>query len=138
MKVEQAMHRGVTWCTPDTPLTEVARLLRDHDVGSIPVGENDRLIGMVTDRDIVCRAVASNHDLGSLCARDVMTENIEYCYADENMQQAIEHMEQMQIRRMPVIDGERRMVGMLSMGDVAHAVNDECCQRYAAAVSAHH
>ncbi|WGL16136.1 CBS domain-containing protein [Microbulbifer bruguierae] len=138
MKVEQAMHRGVTWCAPDTPLTEVAKLLRDHDVGAIPVGKNDRLIGMVTDRDIVCRAIAEGQDLKNLCARDVMTEDIEYCYADENMEQAIEHMELMQIRRMPVIDGARRMIGMLSMGDISHSMNDESCHRYAAAVSAHH
>ncbi|WP_160152509.1 CBS domain-containing protein [Microbulbifer sp. ALW1] len=138
MKVEQAMHRGVTWCSPDTPLQEVAQLLRDHDVGAIPVGENDRLIGMVTDRDIACRAVAEGWDLRNKCARDVMTENIEYCYADENMEQAIEHMEHMQIRRLPVVDGARRMVGMLSMGDISHSVNDDSCHRYAAAVSAHH
>ncbi|WP_226704007.1 CBS domain-containing protein [Microbulbifer elongatus] len=138
MKVEQAMHRGVTWCSPDTSLQEVAQLLRDHDVGAIPVGENDRLIGMVTDRDITCRAVAEGWDLGSKCARDVMTEHIEYCYADENMEQAIDHMQASQIRRLPVVDGAKRMVGMLSMGDISHSVNDDSCQRYAAAVSAHH
>ncbi|HEY8568763.1 CBS domain-containing protein [Microbulbifer sp.] len=138
MKVEQAMHRGVTWCTPDTPLWKVAQLLRDHDVGAIPVGENDRLIGMVTDRDIVCRGLAEGGDMREMTAGDVMTEGIEYCYADENMQEAIDHMEQMHIRRLPVIDGAHRMVGMLSMGDIAHAVNDESCQRYATAVSAHH
>jgi CBS domain-containing protein len=138
VKVEQAMHRGVTWCAPDTPLWKVAQLLRDHDVGAIPVGENDRLIGMVTDRDIVCRGLAEGGDMREMTAQDVMTTGIEYCYADENMEQAIDHMQQRQIRRMPVIDGARRMVGMLSMGDIAHAVNDESCQRYAAGVSAHH
>lgn len=138
MKVEQAMHRGVTWCTPDMPLMEVAQLLRDHDVGAIPVGEDDRLIGMVTDRDITCRGVAGGWDMRTLCARDVMTENIEYCYADENMEQALAHMEQMQVRRMPVLDGERRMVGILSMGDITHAMNDDNCHQFAAAVSAHH
>jgi len=138
VKVEQAMHRGVTWCSPDTPLAEVARLLRDHDVGAIPVGENDRLIGMVTDRDIVNRAVAEGWDIQERCARDVMTENIEYCFADENMEQAIDHMEQMQIRRLPVVDGARRMIGMLSMGDITHGMDDASSHRYTAAVSAHH
>lgn len=138
MKVEQAMHRGVTWCSPDTSLQEVAQLLRDHDVGAIPVGENDRLIGMVTDRDIACRAVAEGWDLDSKCARDVMTEHIEYCYADENMEEAIDHMQASKIRRLPVVDGAKRMVGMLSMGDISHSMNDDSCHRYAAAVSAHH
>ncbi|WP_226663566.1 CBS domain-containing protein [Microbulbifer aggregans] len=138
MKVEQAMHRGVTWCSPDTPLWKVAQLLRDHDVGAIPVGEDDRLIGMVTDRDIVCRGLAEGIDIREMTAEDVMTSGIEYCYADEHIEEAIAHLEEMKIRRMPVIDGAKRMVGMLSMGDIAHAVNDSTCHEYAAAVSAHH
>lgn len=138
MKVEQAMHRGVTWCTPDTPLQEVAQLLSDHDVGAIPVGENDHLIGMVTDRDIVCRAVAAGADMSRLTARDVMSDGVEYCFADDNMEEAITHMEQMQVRRLPVINGAKRMVGMLSMGDISHSVNQDACARYASAVSAHH
>ncbi|HZD25404.1 MAG TPA: CBS domain-containing protein, partial [Alphaproteobacteria bacterium] len=79
MKVEQAMHRGVDWCEPGTSLTEIARIMRDDDVGAVPIGENDRLVGMVTDRDIVCRALADGKDLTSLAARDVMTEGIVYC-----------------------------------------------------------
>ena len=138
MKVEQAMHRGVTWCAPDTPLWKVAQLLRDHDVGAIPIGENDRLIGMVTDRDIVCRGLAEGGDLREMTAQDVMSEGIEFCFADDNMQDAVSHMEEKQIRRLAVIDGAKRMVGMLSMGDISHAMNDSDIQEYAAAVSAHH
>jgi CBS domain-containing protein len=58
MKVKEAMHRGVDWMRPDTPVREIARLMSDHDIGAIPIGENDRLVGMVTDRDIVCKGVA--------------------------------------------------------------------------------
>ncbi|MFD1215703.1 CBS domain-containing protein [Microbulbifer celer] len=138
MKVEQAMHRGVTWCPPETPLREVAEMLRDHDVGVIPVGENDKLIGMVTDRDIVCRGVAEGSDLSGLTARDVMSDGVEFCFADDNMEEAIAHMAREKVRRLPVVNGAKRMVGMLSMGDISHGANDEECTRYASAVSAHH
>jgi CBS domain-containing protein len=74
MKVKDSMHKGVDWVSPDTPVTELAKLMRDHDVGAIPIGENDRLVGMVTDRDIVCKGLAQdNFDTRRATARDVMT-----------------------------------------------------------------
>jgi CBS domain-containing protein len=77
MKVKDAMHKGVDWVSPDTPVTELAKLMRDHDVGAIPIGENDRLVGMVTDRDIVCKGLAQeNFDGRTATARDVMTAEI--------------------------------------------------------------
>src|SRR5262245_10246161 len=83
MKVKGAMHRGVDWVSPDTPVTELAKLMREHDIGAIPIGENDRLIGMVTDRDIVCKGlVLDNFDAGRATARDVMTPGI-HCCRDE-------------------------------------------------------
>ena len=80
MKVQSAMHKGVEWVGPDTPVTELAKLMRQHDVGSIPIGEDDRLIGMVTDRDIVCKGLAQNgFDASRATARDVVTEGIHCC-----------------------------------------------------------
>ena len=77
MKVKDAMHKGVDWVSPDTPLTELAKLMREHDIGAIPIGENDRLIGMVTDRDIVCKGLAEDSfDARRATARDVMTPGI--------------------------------------------------------------
>ena len=74
MKVKDAMHRGVEWLGPDTPVTEIAKLMCDNDIGAIPIGENDRLIGMVTDRDIVCKGLArEGFDARRATARDVMT-----------------------------------------------------------------
>ena len=71
MIVKEAMHRGVDWVSPDTPVTELAKLMRDHDVGAIPIGENDRLVGMVTDRDIVCKGLAQDtFDARRATARD--------------------------------------------------------------------
>ena len=73
MKVKDAMHKGVDWVSPDTPVSELAKLMRDHDVGAIPIGENDHLIGMVTDRDIVCKGLAQeSFDARTARAREVM------------------------------------------------------------------
>src|SRR3546814_1185809 len=73
MNVKQAMHAGVDWCAPDTPLSDIARVMRDADVGAVPIGENDRLIGMVTDRDIVCRGCADGRGQPARTDRDVLT-----------------------------------------------------------------
>ncbi|MEO3430696.1 CBS domain-containing protein [Pelagibius sp. CAU 1746] len=138
MKVRQAMHAGVDWCAPDTPLSEIARIMRDDDIGAVPIGENDRLIGMVTDRDIVCRGFANGRDPNSLTARDVMTEGIVYCMEEASLEDAIHLMENKQIRRMPVINDKKRMTGMLSLGDLSHAAGRELTGELAEAVSAHH
>ncbi|WP_346324858.1 CBS domain-containing protein [Emcibacter sp. SYSU 3D8] len=138
MTVKQAMHRGVDWCPPETPLSDVAKLMRDKDVGAIPIGENDRLIGMVTDRDIVCRAISDGRDLDSITAGDVMTCGIIYCTEDEDIEDAIYLMEMKQVRRLPVVNREKRLVGMLSLGDVSHRVSRELSGEFAGAVSAHH
>lgn len=138
MKVKQAMHKGCTWCAPDTSLSEVAKILRDEDIGSVPIGENDKLIGMVTDRDITCRGVAEGHDLSSLTARDVMTEGVSWCMEDDDLDSALQKMEENQLRRMPVMNGEKRMVGILSLGDITHSAPPQQTAEFASSVSAHH
>src|SRR5438067_7390813 len=90
MKVKDVMHKGVDWVSPNTPVTELAKLMREHDIGCIPIGEDDRLIGMVTDRDIVCKGLASNNfDAGRAMARDVMTEGIHCCREDDDLAKAV-------------------------------------------------
>jgi CBS domain-containing protein len=138
MKAKDAMHPGVTWVEPDTPVSELARLMRDGDIGSIPIGENDRLVGMVTDRDIVCKGLADGRDVESLTARDVMTGPIVYCRADEDIDDAVRIMEDHQIRRLPVIDEDKRMVGMLSMGDIADCASRDLTAEVTRAVADHH
>ena len=94
MRVKEAMHRGVDWVNPDTPIAEIAKLMREHDIGAIPIGEDDRLVGMVTDRDIVCKGIAQNgFDAGRATARDVMSEGIHCCREDEDLGKAVQHME---------------------------------------------
>ena len=90
MKVKDVMHKGVEWVSPDTPVANVAKKMREHDIGAVPVGENDRLIGMITDRDITIRAVAEDKDLSQLTARDVMTSGIIYCRDTEEVGDATE------------------------------------------------
>ncbi len=138
MKVKDAMHAGATWIDPDAQISDVAERMRKEDVGAMPVGENDRLIGMITDRDIVVRGLSGKLDPLQLTARDVMSEPIIYCHANEELEDAVRIMERKQIRRLPVIDEHRRMVGILSLGDVAARAAPSLCAETLRAVSAHH
>ena len=139
MKVKEAMHKGVDWLTPNTLVTEIAKLMRDHDIGSIPIGENDRLIGMVTDRDIVCNGLAQNgFDPSRATARDVMTHDIHCCREDDDLAKALRHMEELKIRRLPVINKSKRMVGMLSLGDISHMAPSDLLTKTVKSVSSHH
>jgi CBS domain-containing protein len=138
MKVKDAMHKGVEWVAPDTPVGEIARRMRDKDIGAVPVGENDRLVGMVTDRDIACRAVAAGRDVSKTSARDVMTKGIVYCRDTEDLDDALRIMEQKKLRRLPVINEKKRMVGMLSLGDIAHSATHELTGEVVSAVAEHH
>jgi CBS domain-containing protein len=139
MKVKDVMHKGADWLSPDTPLTEVAKLMREHDIGCVPIGEDDQLVGMVTDRDIVCKGLASNDfDAGSATAGDVMTEGIHCCREDDDLAKAMQHMEKLQVRRLPVINKSKRMVGIISLGDVGRSASGEMLSEYVRSVSAHH
>jgi CBS domain-containing protein len=139
MKVKNAMHKGVDWVGPDTPISDVAKLMRQRDIGSIPIGENDQLIGMVTDRDIVCKGLTQNgFDASRAKARDVMTPGIHCCREDDDLAKAIHHMEELKIRRLPVIDHSKRMIGILSLGDVGEAASSELLSECVRSVSAHH
>jgi CBS domain-containing protein len=122
MKVKDAMHKGAHWVGPDTPITDIAKLMQKNDVGAVPIGENDRLIGMVTDRDIVCKGLAKDDfDIRRAKARDVMTSGIHCCGEDDDLAKAARHMEELKVRRLPVINKDNRMVGILSRHDVARA-----------------
>jgi len=138
MKVKNAMHEGCEWVSPDTKITEIAQRMRENDIGAVPVGENDKLIGMVTDRDICCKGVANGRGIEKLTARDVMTEGIVWCRDSDEVHAAINLMQNRQIRRLPVIDKNKRMVGMLSLGDISNAASQKLTAEVTKAVSAHH
>ena len=139
MKVRDVMHKGDDWVSPETPITEIARLMQAHDIGCIPIGEDDHLIGMVTDRDIVCKGLArKDFNAARTTARDVMTEGIHCCREDDDLAKAVHHMETLKIRRLPVINKGKRMVGMISLGDVGQFATAELSAQYVKSVSAHH
>jgi CBS domain-containing protein len=120
------MTQGCECIGPDATIQEAAQKMRDLGVGPLPVcGENDRLIGMITDRDITIRAVAEGEDPCSACVRDVMTPDIVCCFEDQDIEEAAQMMEQKQIRRLVVLNRDKRLVGILSLGDLAVQTRDE-------------
>ena len=139
MKVKEAMHKGVDWVCPDTPVTDLAQLMCQHDIGAIPIGEDDLLIGMVTDRDLVCKGLTEDSfDARRATARDVMTPGIHCCREDDDLAKAVRHMEELKVRRLPVINKSKRMVGILSLGDISHSAPSDLLSECIKSVSAHH
>jgi CBS domain-containing protein len=118
MRVREAMTRDVFVARPDQTLLEAARAMGEIDIGALPVGENDRLVGMITDRDIAVRAVARNK--GPLTpVREVMTRDVKFCYEDEDAGHVARNMAELRVRRLPVLDRDKRLVGILALSDLA-------------------
>ena len=138
MKIADAMHSQADWASADTPISEVAKMMQKDDVGAIPVGKDDKLIGMITDRDIVLRVVSEGRDPAKISAEEVMTKGIVFCRTTETVEDAIHLMERKKIRRLPVIDDNKRLVGMLSLGDVSHSVDRALSGELLHAVAEHH
>ncbi len=121
MQVREAMTRDVRIATPGQTIRDVAKMMAEIDAGILPVGENDRLVGMITDRDIAVRAVAAGKGPETL-VRDVMsTEQIHYCFEDEDLDDVAKNMGDHKVRRLPVMDRNKRLVGIISLGDVAQS-----------------
>jgi CBS domain-containing protein len=118
MKVHEAMTREVMVAAPGETLAHAAKVMADSDIGFLPVAENDRLVGMLTDRDIVVRGLAAGKAPSAL-VRDVMTAEVRYCFEDEDLDEPAQNMGQLQVRRLPVLSREKRLVGVLSLADAA-------------------
>lgn len=118
MRVSQAMSTDVRIASPDTPIEEVARTMAEIDAGALPVGDDDRLVGMITDRDIAIRAVARGMGPGTR-VRDVMSTDVKYCFEDDDTDDVCRNLGDQQIRRIPVVNRDKRLVGILSLGDLA-------------------
>jgi CBS domain-containing protein len=123
MKVNQIMTAHARCVAPDNTLVEAAGLMRELDVGALPVCEIDRVAGMVTDRDIVLRGVADGRDANTTLVRDVMSQGAFHIFADQSVEEAARLMEDKQIRRLPVLDRNKRLVGIVSLGDLAVTSN---------------
>jgi CBS domain-containing protein len=120
MKVSEAMSRDVQLARPDQPICDAAKTMAAIDAGALPVQENDRLVGMITDRDITVRAVAERKGPDTP-VRDVMSSDIKYCFEDEDLEHVAKNMADLQVRRLPVVNREKRLVGIVALGDVAMA-----------------
>ena len=118
MRVSEAMTREVRIASPGQSIRDVAKMMADIDAGAVPVGENDRLVGMITDRDIAIRAVAEGKGPDTP-VRDVMSTEVKYVYDDEDLEHVAKNMGDIQVRRLPVVNREKRLVGIVSFGDVA-------------------
>lgn len=119
MKIHEIMSLDVRCIGPETKLADAAKIMRDLDVGSLPICDHDRLAGMLTDRDIVIKGVSRGLDMQKMTAREAMTDGVTYVYEDQEMETAARVFEAKQIRRLPVLNREKRLVGILSLGDLA-------------------
>jgi CBS domain-containing protein len=119
MRVGEVMTRGVECIGPDATLQEAAAKMKSLDVGTLPVCDSDRLAGMVTDRDITVRATAEGDKPTDVRVRDIMTPEVVYCFEDSLVGEAAQMMEEKQIRRLVVLNNDKRLVGIVSLGDLA-------------------
>lgn len=125
MQLRDVMTRDVEVIRPDAPIREAAQKMREIDVGPIPVCDGERVIGLITDRDITIRAVADGCDPNKTAVRDVMTPGLTFCFEDQNLEQAAALMAERQVRRLPILDQNKRLVGIVSLGDLACEGHDE-------------
>lgn len=119
MKIREMMTKGTRWVSPDTPIVEAAGLMRLHDIGVVPVLENDRIVGMLTDRDIVIQIVADGRDSHQSRVRDAMSTGSISVFEDQEVEEGVRLMQKYQIRRLPVLDRSSKLVGIISLGDIA-------------------
>lgn len=120
MRVSDVMTRDVKTANPEQTICEAARLMAEIDAGVLPVGENDRLVGMITDRDIAVRAVAQEKP-PTTKVREIMSQEVLYCFDDQEVDDIARNMSDVKVRRLPVVNREKRLVGIVSLGDLSKA-----------------
>ena len=124
-KCREVMTKDPASCSASETVTKVAGLMKQHDVGSVPVVEADRLVGIVTDRDIVLKVVAGGRNPAQAPIKDAMTPNPVSCKEDDDLEYALRLMKERQVRRMPIVDGSGRLAGIIAQADVATRVNKD-------------
>ena len=118
MKIQQVMSTNVRTIGLEASIREAASLMLEENIGAVPVTDDDRLAGMLTDRDIVVRVVASGHDPEDVLVRDVMTSRTLYCFVDDDSERVAQNMVDEGVLRMPVVDRNKKLVGIVSAGDL--------------------
>jgi CBS domain-containing protein len=134
MKIAQCMTRNVDVVRPDQPIREAAQFMLRDDAGSMPVCDGDRLVGMITDRDIAVRAVAKGQGPDTPI-RDAMTDEILCCYEDDEIEEVAMKMSDSQVRRFPVLSREKQLVGIVSLGDICHSEQGEAANMALAGIT---
>lgn len=135
--INEVMTTSVQIVRSDSTLREAAAAMAKEDVGSLPVSEGDRLVGMITDRDIAIRAIAKGLD-GNALVRDVMTDGVKYCFDDEEISHVAQNMGELGVRRLPVINRDKRIVGMVSMSNIVHSGEAKSAQSFVRDVARPH
>lgn len=120
MKVQDVMTSGCRTCGRDDTIRQAAEAMASENIGVLPIAENDRLVGMLTDRDIVVRGLADGHDIDQAKAGEFMTDKVLYCYEDQDTDEVAGNMGDLQVRRLPVINRDKKLVGIVSLGDLSH------------------
>ncbi len=128
MHVSDVMNRGCQFLSSSDKAFQAAQIMRNHDLGVVPVAEQEKLVGIVTDRDLAVRGVASGADLNSTSVSDLMTDQVYYCFDDQECEQVAANMAEMQVRRMPVVNRDKQLVGVVSLGDLVNAGANEAAQ----------
>lgn len=124
-RINEILSSDVQWVKPDTDVVRISRLMAENDCGFIPVGDNDKLVGIVTDRDIVLRCIAKDMDPIIMQAKDVMTPEVFYCYDHHTVEDVAKDMANNKVRRMPVVNKNKNLVGVISLGDLSQVQNKE-------------
>jgi CBS domain-containing protein len=125
MKIKNILTKNPEVIHPDATICEAARKMKHHDIGMLPVCDGDRLVGSLTDRDLAIRAIAAGCDPFKTKVSEVMTGKIYYCFEDADLEEAGRIMEDEQVRRLPVLNSQKRLVGIISVGDLAVRTHDE-------------
>jgi CBS domain-containing protein len=118
MKISDCMTKDVEIANPDQTIRHAAQMMAELDAGIMPVGEDDRLVGVITDRDIAIRGIAEGMGPDAKI-RDVMSSEVKYCFEDEEVDHVLENMGDLQVRRLPVLNRDKRLIGIVSLGDLA-------------------
>ena len=119
MKVSQLMTKQPKFIPAEESVLHAAETLAKSDIGALPVEKGDRLIGMLTDRDIVVRVVAAGHDPAKTRVEDVLSPQVKYCFDDEDVEHVKQNMQELRVRRLPVLNRDKRLVGMISLDDIS-------------------
>jgi CBS domain-containing protein len=136
-KVSEVMTRDIHIAAPDQTIADAAAEMARADIGCLPVGDKDELVGMITDRDIAVRAVAKGLDATTRVS-EVMTDSIKYCYADQSVDEVARNMAELGVRRLPVVNREKRLVGFIALSNIAQGGDDSARDTFLAGVATPH